>query len=111
MAGVLLNEEFEELMKNHKPLVLYFHHPLCSTCQKAGPAIEELMQNYEGFHLEKLNLEEHPDIAAQNMVFIVPSLVVLHDGREYHRQSRFIDIPALNGILGQLQDAIELDKQ
>ncbi len=111
MTDLSFKEEFDKLMKDNRPMVLYFHHPLCSTCQEAGPALETLLKNYEGFNFTKLNLEEHPDIAAQNMVFIVPSLLVLYNGREYHRQSRFIDIPALDGILKQIEEAAAFDNQ
>ncbi len=92
-----------ENLRQQGYILLYFYHPLCTACVDAAPALEALMQNHPWMPWSKVLLEKHPDIAAQNMVFIVPALIIVHQESEVYRQSRFIDIRELENTLSTLK--------
>lgn len=88
----------------NRMVMLYFYHPLCSACQDAGPALDTLMLSYPELDWAKCDLEKQPDIAAQHLVFTVPSLIILYQNRELFRMSRFVDIPKLTEYLQRVQE-------
>ncbi len=91
-------------LSQEKAVMLYFHHPLCTACQDAAPAINQLMEDYPEMNWSKINLEQHPDIAAQNMVFTVPTLIIIRNKQELYRLSRFIRLEELNTALENLRE-------
>lgn len=98
-----------ELLRKNSMLLLYFFHPMCTACVDAAPALAGVMEENDWLPWSKVLLEQHADVAAQNMVFIVPTLIIVQGERELYRQSRFINIEELSRTLESLRE-IQLQK-
>ncbi|MDY6765072.1 MAG: thioredoxin [Halobacteria archaeon] len=58
-----------------------FHAEWCGPCKKQDPILEELAEEYsDAFTLEKVDVDDNPDIAQQYGVRSVPTIVIEKDG-------------------------------
>ena len=60
--------------------VIDFHATWCGPCKVLSPILEELDDEIEGVEFVKLDVDQHPQIAGQNQVMGVPTVVILKDG-------------------------------
>ena len=72
-----------------KPLtLLYFSTPSCNVCKVLRPKVEHLLQEHAPWHFQYVNTEEAMELAGQHLIFAVPTLLLMADGREIARLSR-----------------------
>jgi thioredoxin-like negative regulator of GroEL len=72
-----------------KPLtLLYFSTPSCNVCKVLRPKVEQLLEEHAPWHFQYVNTEEAMELAGQHLIFAVPTLVLMADGREITRLSR-----------------------
>ena len=72
-------EEYSEILNSSKPVVIDFHATWCGPCKVLSPILEELDDEIEGVEFVKLDVDQHPQIAGQNQVMGVPTVVILKD--------------------------------
>lgn len=91
---------FEELIEKEDAVLFYFSHEKCNVCKVLKPKIADLLQadfpKVKMFYSDTVNL---PEVAGQNRVFTVPTVIVFFAGREYIRKSRSIGIGELGNEL------------
>lgn len=80
--------ELQELLREHPLTLLYFSTPTCNVCKVLRPKVEALLAETPPWHFEYVNTEASPEIAGQHLVFTVPTLLLMADGREVARLSR-----------------------
>ena len=73
-------EEYSEIVNSSNPVVIDFHATWCGPCKVLSPILEELDDEIEGVEFVKLDVDQHPQIAGQNQVMGVPTVVILKDG-------------------------------
>ena len=73
-------EEYSEIVNSSNPVVIDFHATWCGPCKVLSPILEELNDEIEGVEFVKLDVDQHPQIAGQNQVMGVPTVVILKDG-------------------------------
>ncbi|HWC24945.1 MAG TPA: thioredoxin, partial [Solirubrobacteraceae bacterium] len=98
---------FQQEVTSSVPVVVDLWAPWCGPCRMMAPALEQLARRRAG-HLKvvKLNVDEHPAIAARFGVQGIPLLVLLRDGREVARQAGAAPLPQLERWLdGELARA------
>jgi len=94
-------EKFNDTIHSSPGVLIYFSHDQCSVCKVLKPKVYELLQSkFPKLKMFYSNTVKNPDIAAQNSVFTVPTLLVFFDGKEFLRKSRNIGIE-------ELQEAIK----
>ena len=71
------------------PVVIDFHATWCGPCKVLSPILEELDDEIEGVEFVKLDVDQHPQIAGQNQVMGVPTVVILKDGEV---KDRFVGV-------------------
>lgn len=82
-------DEYNELVATAPALLIYFSTDECNVCKVLKPKVGEmLIANFPKIKLIYVNLNQSPEIAAQNRIFAVPTLLVFFEGREYIRKSR-----------------------
>jgi thioredoxin 1 len=82
-------EEYSEILNSSKPVVIDFHATWCGPCKVLSPILEELDDEIEGVEFVKLDVDQHPQIAGQNQVMGVPTVVILKDGEV---KDRFVGV-------------------
>ncbi len=63
----------------------------CNVCMPVTIRLSELMNNYPQLPLFELYIEEVPEFRGQHLVFTVPTILIINNQKELHRESRFID--------------------
>ncbi len=85
------------------PLLVYLSRAGCGVCQALRPRVEALLEAAEvpGAYVDVGAL---PSVAAQRLVFAVPTLIVFFDGREARRFGRHLDVTELSDLIDQLRE-------
>ena len=78
-------EEYAEIINSTTPVVIDFHATWCGPCKVLSPILEELNNEIDGVEFVKLDVDQHPQIAGQNQVMGVPTVVILKDGEVKER--------------------------
>jgi thioredoxin-like negative regulator of GroEL len=92
-------ESFEAFLKHKEEepaLLAYFSTESCNVCKVLKPKVADLIQaSFPEIKMVYIQTDKLPEVAAQNQVFAVPTLLVYFEGREYIRKSRNIGIGEL----------------
>jgi thiol-disulfide isomerase/thioredoxin len=92
-------EECRELQTGHRPLttdhsvLLDFYSDWCGPCQSMRPAIDALVN--DGYAVQRVNIDDRPDMARQYGVTAIPCFVVLQRGREVDRVNGVVSLDRL----------------
>ena len=82
-------EEYSQIINSSNPVVIDFHATWCGPCKVLSPILEELDDEIDGVEFVKLDVDQHPQIAGQNQVMGVPTVVILKDGEV---KDRFVGV-------------------
>lgn len=74
----------------------------CNVCIPVAARLNEMMKNYPSLSLYEIYIEDVPEFRGQHLVFTVPTIIVFYEGREIHRESRFIDWEKLSALFNQI---------
>ncbi len=80
-------ENFQsEVLENDIPVVVDFWASWCGPCMSFAPVFEKVSSEYEGkAKFVKVNTENNEEIAQENGVMSIPTLMVFHNGKELDR--------------------------
>jgi thioredoxin 1 len=94
-------QEFQQTVAEKPAVLAYFSTTECNVCKVLKPKVMELIESeFTEISLVYVEINQQPEIAAQNHIFAVPTLVVYFDGREFIRKSRNF---GLNELRNELQ--------
>ena len=62
--------------------ILYFSAPWCGPCKQFGPVMDQLAQTYP---VQKINVDDQPDLATAYSVRNVPTVIIVKDGEIVNR--------------------------
>src|SRR5262249_25954361 len=73
----------QEVSKSNQPVLVDFWATWCGPCRQIGPTIDRLAEQYSGrLKVGKLNVDDHPDIAAKFGISSIPALLFFKGGEE-----------------------------
>jgi len=83
MAAMNVNaKQYEELILGTKPVLVDFWAPWCSYCRRIGPALDRVADSRNDILVVKVNIDEEPDLARQERIEVIPTLVLYQEGFE-----------------------------
>ena len=81
MAAMNINaKQYEELILGDKPVLVDFWAPWCTYCCRIGPALDRIADSRQDVLVVKVNIDEEPDLARQERIEVIPTLVVYKGG-------------------------------
>jgi thioredoxin 1 len=94
-------EALQQFIAVEDAVLVYFSTPECNVCKVLKPKVLEMLgKRYPRLQFVYSDVAREPEIAAQNGVLAVPTLVLYFGGRETARLVRTFSI-------GELAEAIE----
>ena len=82
MAVLDMNKDmFKEMINGDKPVLVDFWAPWCVYCRRIAPALDKIAEQFEGeVIVAKVNVDEQPEIAEEEGIEVLPTLVLYRDG-------------------------------
>ena len=81
MANNINAQQFEELIRGEKPVLVDFWAPWCGYCRRIGPAYDRVAAQYgENLEVVKVNIDEEPGLAQAEHIEVIPTLVLYRGG-------------------------------
>ncbi len=92
-----------EVNQSAQPVVVDFWAPWCGPCRQIGPVLTELAGTYAGkVKVAKVNVDEEPALAQAFGVRGIPTLTVLHKGKNIGQMVGFKGRGALEDLFTDL---------
>ncbi|KQC07495.1 MAG: thioredoxin [Methanolinea sp. SDB] len=86
-----------------KPILLDFYADWCGPCKRQGPILEELKEKMgEKVEIQKIDVDQHMDIANQYGIRVVPTLIILKDGKVVRTLEGVTSTESLESMLSPL---------
>ncbi|MCH5247781.1 MAG: thioredoxin [Muribaculaceae bacterium] len=83
MAVTFTDANVKEIIESGKPVIVDFWATWCGPCKAISPIVEELANEYEGkVVIGKYNVDEQNDLAVENRVMSIPTLLFFKDGKK-----------------------------
>jgi thioredoxin 1 len=78
----LTEAAFDQTLAEHQePMIVDFWAEWCGPCKAIAPTLDELAQEYSGrVTIAKVNVDEHPGLAARFQVRSIPTLLFFKGG-------------------------------
>ena len=96
-----MKEKFslDQLEHSTQPVILDFSASWCIPCRALEGAVRRVEEEYQGrVQVNRIDVDENPEIAKALGVYGIPTLVALHDGKEIARQTGSMSKTALSGL-------------
>lgn len=97
---------YQDFVHTHKLAVIHVMRDNCSVCHAVLPQIRGLVEEYPGVVLGVINQSELEAIAGELNIFTVPVDLIYLEGKEMHRQGRFIDMQLFEKQLNLMYQSI-----
>ena len=76
MVKTITSQNFEEVLKSEKPILLDFWATWCGPCMRQGPIVEALAE--EGYNVGKIDVDQEMGLAQQFRVMNIPTLLIFN---------------------------------
>lgn len=83
MAAIqITTKEFHDLIKGDKPVLVDYWAPWCGYCRRISAAYDKVADlNAERLVVAKINIDEEAELAEQEKIEVIPTLVLYKNGQ------------------------------
>jgi thioredoxin 1 len=90
------------VMEADLPVIVDFWAPWCGPCKMVAPILDKLAQEYAGkLLIAKVNTDDEPQWAGKFGVRGIPTMLMVANGKEIHRQVGALPEPILRDVVEQ----------
>ncbi|MBQ8303929.1 MAG: thioredoxin [Clostridia bacterium] len=79
-ALVVTKDNFSDILKSEKPVLLDFYADWCGPCKMVSPIVDEIAEENPQYLVGKINVDNEPELANEFGVMSIPTLVVIKNG-------------------------------
>jgi thiol-disulfide isomerase/thioredoxin len=98
MKKILSRADLLELRRNTISIVVAKGRS-CPACIPVAERIAELASRYPKVSAYEVMIDDVPQFRGEYLIFSVPAVIVIQDGREILRQARFFDYEKIESLL------------
>ena len=102
MAVQFTDQEARKEIESGKIVVIDFWATWCGPCIKLGPIVEELAEKYPDVTIGKLNIDENDEIANENRVRNIPTVLFFRNGELKERSVGLVNLSVLEEKLNKV---------
>lgn len=100
-------DEFDNFIEKNAGAVAYFSTPECNVCKVLKPKlISMLEENYPEMKFAYVDVSKAKELAGQQSIFAVPTILFYFEGKEFLRKSRNINFPELDSELSRIYSLV-----
>lgn len=108
MAQTLTSiDEYHSFINKHPLVVIHVMRDNCSVCHAVLPQIEDMLREFPDIPLGVVNQSNVEEIAGELSIFTVPVDLIFLNGKEMHRQGRFIDMQQIEHQLSIMYESLK----
>ncbi|MBF7017577.1 thioredoxin family protein [Staphylococcus durrellii] len=82
MQSIKSNEDFNATINSDNPVIVKFEAGWCPDCKAMDMWIDPIQEKYNDYNWYTVNRDELEDVAANNDVMGIPSLLVFKNGEK-----------------------------
>lgn len=101
------NESLEEILhsiKDNKLSLILASTKNCEVCTSIEPRVEYLVNKYPNINYKHIFIDLMIKASGEFTIFTVPTIIMFAQGKEVHRESRFIDFQNLEFEISRWYD-------
>lgn len=83
----ITKENFEEIKKSERTVLLDFFADWCGPCRMVSPIVDEIAEENPQYLVGKINVDKEPELASAFGVMSIPTLVVMKNGEIVNRST------------------------
>ncbi|MBO0586888.1 thioredoxin family protein [Sporosarcina sp. E16_8] len=95
-------EAWLDIIEQQKKLLLFVKTDNCSVCEGLYPQVNALKADFP-IPFYRVNAAAVPEIAGQLALFTAPVVLLFHEGKEYQRFARFVQMEELERRLEEIK--------
>lgn len=97
---VTKNNFESEIANSQIPVLVDFYADWCGPCRMVSPVVEEIANEKADIRVAKINVDEQPELAQAFNVSVIPTLVVMRDGKLANKGVGYMDKGQILALLG-----------
>lgn len=99
-AGIMTDEEFEEIVGSKDICVIDFSATWCGPCRMMAPILEDISEKYKGkYFFYQIDIDSAEELAQKFEITAVPTIIVFAKGKEIGRTSGYQDFDEFERFL------------
>lgn len=83
-------QEYDELARSNKKVLIDFYGPRCEPCRKMAPYLSKMAEENKDIKIVKLNADEHRTLVKEMKIDALPTLLLYVDGQQTWKHTGFI---------------------
>lgn len=97
-----MSQKFQELIQSERPVLIDFFATWCQPCKVQSSVLNTVKENVgDAARIIKIDVDQYPQIAAENGVRGVPTLALYKNGELIWKESGVHDVNTLTDLINQ----------
>lgn len=100
-----MSQKFQELIQSERPVLVDFFATWCQPCKVQSSVLNSVKENVGTLaRIVKIDIDQYPQIAAENGVRSVPTLAIYKKGELLWKASGVHDVNTLTNLLREASE-------